>query len=547
MVPLAPPQERAGGGAPAQADPTNGLGRFAGPPPYTDAALAEAMEAMEVAAVLDFRSVAVPATRAERFAAERGRVDLQMRARLLGAAVRCRRGDVATAGRIGMEVNTWATERQEAYVLARSHCLLSIVFRNIGDPAEALTHAVQAVAHTADDVTPWLRASPLVVLGVALTINSSVEEGTRRFTEALDIAVAAGDAAMILMVLNNMTYAACSTGDPQRALELANRMRTIAATHGMPLYGHYRDTIARVEMTLGRYAEAEQLLRPVLDDPDGPLLNEGDALADCLQATAEAQRLQGATERAQVTLDRSFQVSRERGLKQAAVWAHQEQAELYAATGRYKEAFEEFRRFHDALLALQSVEREVRARTMQAIFETEEARRASDRFRELALRDPLTGLHNRRHVDQQLPALIAHTAEQQTPLSVALLDLDYFKRINDTLSHDAGDHVLKQVADLLTGAVAAPAVVARMGGEEFVVLLPDADAATAATTCERIRRTVGDHPWHPITGDLPVTVSIGVTTVHSGAATASALLADADRNLYAAKRSGRDRVFSDPC
>jgi diguanylate cyclase (GGDEF)-like protein len=129
---------------------------------------------------------------------------------------------------------------------------------------------------------------------------------------------------------------------------------------------------------------------------------------------------------------------------------------------------------------------------------------------------------------------------------VALVDLDHFKRINDTLSHATGDVVLQQVAALLAESVTGPAVAARLGGEEFLLILPDADLGEAVRRCEQLRQAIAVHTWTSVTGDIPVTASIGVTTVADGHSTPSALLAQADRNLYAAKRSGRNRVIADP-
>jgi diguanylate cyclase (GGDEF)-like protein len=163
----------------------------------------------------------------------------------------------------------------------------------------------------------------------------------------------------------------------------------------------------------------------------------------------------------------------------------------------------------------------------------------------MAHRDPLTGLHNRRYVNERLPALLGEASVRRAPLSVAILDLDHFKRINDTLSHSTGDAVLQQVARLLVEAATGPAVAARMGGEEFLLILPDVDAAEAARRCEQVRLRIRAHDWEPVAGALPVTASIGVTTVPDGRGTPSALLSRADRNLYAAKRAGRDRVVVD--
>jgi diguanylate cyclase (GGDEF)-like protein len=164
----------------------------------------------------------------------------------------------------------------------------------------------------------------------------------------------------------------------------------------------------------------------------------------------------------------------------------------------------------------------------------------------MANRDALTGLHNRRYIDEYLPPLLEQAAEHGAPLSAALVDLDHFKRVNDTLSHAAGDLVLEQVAALLADVAVDSGLVARLGGEEFLLVFPDTEADEAVRRCERLRRAIHEHLWRPVAGNIPVTASIGVTTVPNGRTTASALLAGADRNLYAAKRAGRNRVVADP-
>ncbi len=223
----------------------------------------------------------------------------------------------------------------------------------------------------------------------------------------------------------------------------------------------------------------------------------------------------------------------------------QEQAALFAAAGHFREAYEEHLLFHADSTALHSTQREARARALQAVFEANEARRATEHFREMAHRDALTGLYNRRYVNERLPALLNEAAARRTPISVAIADLDHFKGINDTLSHATGDTVLQHVGKLLQETAIGPAVAARMGGEEFLLIFPGVDAEEAAVRCERLRLRIRAHPWRPITGAHPVTTSIGVTSAADGRATVSALLSQADRNLYAAKRAGRDRVVTD--
>jgi diguanylate cyclase (GGDEF)-like protein len=178
------------------------------------------------------------------------------------------------------------------------------------------------------------------------------------------------------------------------------------------------------------------------------------------------------------------------------------------------------------------------------MFETTEARQEAERFREQARRDPLTGLRNRRYLDENLPGLI-HTGAE---LTVAIVDLDHFKRINDQLSHDVGDQVLVLVAKVLETeleAISPDGFVVRMGGEEFLMVLPGMDVEAAAKELDGIRRMVRSYGWNEITRGLPVTVSVGVAGVDDAPLpTQASLLSTADRNLYVAKHRGRDQVMS---
>ncbi len=145
-----------------------------------------------------------------------------------------------------------------------------------------------------------------------------------------------------------------------------------------------------------------------------------------------------------------------------------------------------------------------------------------------------------------MPQAIAEAVAAGTPLTVALIDLDHFKRINDSLSHEVGDQVLVALGDLMVteqDGLAPDGFVARMGGEEFLVFLPGLALMEAPRRLEAIRLGIAMHPWGPITGGLPVTASIGgVSVVPMDGDTPAELLAEADRRLYAAKRAGRDRV-----
>jgi diguanylate cyclase (GGDEF)-like protein len=176
----------------------------------------------------------------------------------------------------------------------------------------------------------------------------------------------------------------------------------------------------------------------------------------------------------------------------------------------------------------------------------------TDAHQEAELRsrtDSLTGVFNRRHFHEVLAAELARAERDGSTPGVLMVDIDHFKRINDELSHDVGDLVLVRVAKMLEARVTAArpdGFAARMGGEEFLLVLPDKPVPEAARLLDRIRHEVRTHGWDEITVGLPVTVSIGLAGVGDAPArTQAGLLSAADRNLYAAKRGGRDRVVSD--
>jgi two-component system, cell cycle response regulator len=165
---------------------------------------------------------------------------------------------------------------------------------------------------------------------------------------------------------------------------------------------------------------------------------------------------------------------------------------------------------------------------------------------ELAVTDPLTKLHNRRYLDCHLAALFEESALRGLPIAVLLLDIDHFKSINDSYGHDAGDEVLRDFASRIRALTRGIDVVARFGGEEVVVLMPDTPLEGAHAVAERIRQRIGATPFaiHRGTRAITVTVSIGVAARGAEDATADALLKRADLALYRAKGEGRDRVVA---
>ncbi len=162
---------------------------------------------------------------------------------------------------------------------------------------------------------------------------------------------------------------------------------------------------------------------------------------------------------------------------------------------------------------------------------------------EMAVLDPLTGLNNRRYLESHLSGLLDQAAERERPVAIMILDVDHFKRVNDTYGHEIGDEVLKNFAARVKRKVRGADLMCRLGGEEFVIVMPDTRLATAENVGERIRSAVAAAPFS-LTGDeraIAVTVSIGIADSVGGESVAD-LLRRADQALYLSKNSGRNRV-----
>lgn len=183
------------------------------------------------------------------------------------------------------------------------------------------------------------------------------------------------------------------------------------------------------------------------------------------------------------------------------------------------------------------------ASTLRRQRRQQQLRTARDRATLAAVTDPLTGLYNRAYFQEALAVEAKRVDRYGRPMTVALLDLDHFKRVNDTLGHGAGDQALREVAARLRRAVRNTDVLARYGGEEFVVMLPETGVKSALQAAERLRVAVdGLTVTGAQGGSRAITVSIGVACLPTHAATLSELMEHADSALYSAKRAGRNRV-----
>jgi diguanylate cyclase (GGDEF)-like protein len=167
-----------------------------------------------------------------------------------------------------------------------------------------------------------------------------------------------------------------------------------------------------------------------------------------------------------------------------------------------------------------------------------ERKKTEEEIRLLATTDSLTGIANRRAFSTHLESEIERASRYGTPLSLLMYDVDYFKQVNDTFGHDAGDDILQALTAVVKAHIRAVDMVARWGGEEFMILMPESDVSAAAEAAEKLRRVVAGSLFEHV-GSLTVSFGVAAFAPHDASNT---LLKRVDNALYKAKENGRNRV-----
>jgi diguanylate cyclase (GGDEF)-like protein len=197
--------------------------------------------------------------------------------------------------------------------------------------------------------------------------------------------------------------------------------------------------------------------------------------------------------------------------------------------------------FQGRVTLINSLDNETEAVIWNAINITEK-KKLENQLRELSDRDPLTGLYNRRYFENQISNYFSQYKRYKEVFSLAFIDIDYFKQVNDKYGHDTGDEVLKCLAELVLSQLRINDLFARFGGEEFILLLPHTPLPQALNILERIRNTIKSFSLETGLGDVTFTVSAGLTEIAENDQDFSVLIKRADSALYVAKNNGRDQI-----
>lgn len=459
---------------------------------------------------------------------------------------------------------------------------VGLVQYTLGNHQEATKYFLRSLALKRELGDRLSEAETLNSLGLVYLEIGDFSGAVQLYRESLALMQAQGDRQGQAKVLSNLGAVFQRLGRIQEALDYHQQALALADQLGSPQVravclenlGHSHATLGHLETALGLFQASQNLYQE-----SGNRLG---ALSALLQVGSLLNRM-GQSAAAVQILQQGLEQAAELGPQKLLLEYHQAIADVFEAQQKLELALYHLRRSLEierklhkeqqaqkttALLAGFQVEKARQEAEIERLRNTELARanrelaqaierlkeanaeksRLLDKLRQqsaelerLARQDPLTRLNNRRYLEENLEREFAAAKRYKFPISVALVDIDHFKQINDTFSHQIGDDVLRIVGQILEAGCRGVDFAARYGGEEFALVFPQTDLAGALVACERIRQRIEQHNWAALHPDLKVTVSIGVSSDPS-LPNHEKLLAAADEQLYAAKRAGRNRV-----
>lgn len=514
------------------------------------------------------------------------------------AAVAMKRGDQDTARELFGQAMTELEAVGDRKRLAGVHSNLSLIYYAVGQLDHALDEMTAALELYRELGDEQGQGVVLNSIGALYSRLGEPEKAREQFQRSLEIADRTGHTHLLLSALVNLGELHAARGEWDQALDRFRRALAAARAADSPDHvavclnnigdvlrqtgdldgalAHYRESLAIFEqmnarprvvaswlnlghtyLAMDRRGQARDYLKQALDGAEetGELNLRRDAAAALAELAERDGDFRRALElqRLVAELERTI-FSRENIAKAASLEARfeadrrEQHIALLTKEAEIQELQAKRQRLWLAvvaagLLALVVVVAVLASRYRLKVRSTAELRRANQRILELARHDALTGLLNRRSGQERLEVEASRSRRTGRPFSLLMLDVDDFKAVNDQHGHEAGDALLVHLADLLTSRLRSQDMVARWGGEELLVLLPETAAEGAAGVAEELREAIADTAVARAGGELRCTVTLGVAE-HQPGAQPDATLRRADGAMYAGKRAGKNRVVA---
>jgi diguanylate cyclase len=432
---------------------------------------------------------------------------------------------------------------------ARALAIEAILFLDLGFSDEAYTSAHAAVELAQSTEFESVQAFALNAKGIVLAVCHEAQMGIDLLEHAIKIAARQRNIAAQAYYLLNLGFCHAKLAEeliaqsqPEGAADesrIATEMSALAVDLAERVGDQWTlrtalSNSAELLATQGRHCLALELLERF----SGLAVLPGTGLRiHFLYTLSDVLLRSGQVDKAYSTASEALALAEHCQLMDHQVNAAIKLVEILEKLGDTRAAFAMHRRYHALYVRQSGDTARRRARIEEIRSETDRLRDYASALADQVLCDPLTGIANRRSFDQILNRLAG------SPIAIAMVDLDLFKAINDQFSHLVGDSVLQRVAKIMVSQIGPHGHVARLGGEEFTLIFPDAAETSAAAFCEGVRIAIASTDWSDLGEGLSVTVSIGLA-VGRGEVPSGLLLQMADRRLYMAKAAGRDRVVS---
>jgi diguanylate cyclase (GGDEF)-like protein len=453
-------------------------------------------------------------------------------------------------------------------------------YRSIEQPAQALECLFEALRLQERTNDPETGAYVLNTIAHIYFDTGEYERALEYAQRGLVLNRHTHDRALDSTLLTLLSTINRALNEPEQAIAcLQASLQVNAQTGNLSDEGDTRLALGKLYQDLGQYALAEQNLQAALEVMRR-LLYAGD-IAKVLYALALLKQQQADFASARAYFEQTIQSLENKPNSELLRDALLSLTEICETQGEYQTALKYHRHYHRVCLQVNDSDRDHSSRIRQLTHEWEarqpgieddvrqeelskvlhalqeadaekagllsRLKKQAELLEQLAREDGLTGIANRRWLDLKLAQEFERARRFEHPLTVALLDLDDFKQVNDRFSHQAGDAVLVQMATLMRQHFRSVDVVGRYGGEEFLVVLVETDINSAWIICERFRRLVNEFDWaglHAGLGNLTVSIGLsGLESPHSEEIkTPAQLLGRADEHLYRAKRDGKNRV-----
>lgn len=456
-----------------------------------------------------------------------------------------RLGDVEAGLECAVAARRLWSQRGDLVALAHIHAVEAFLLLDSGLSDDAFEMATLAVVAGEKGKDPAVLSLALNAKGVALTVCRQLPIGLPLLERSVSVARDGGHRGLHAFALLNLGYGYAKHADEAEAAggaagDVDWLDRAIATTDEAIAAADASGDMWILRVALGNCAEYQALRGNVAGamehlDRSAALPGEGGASIRIhyLYTLATARLRSGDATGALEAARQSLALADETGQIDHQLNAATQLGRVHEALGQFEEALALQKRFH-ALYVRQSGETTQRmAKAAELRAETRELRARANAFAAEALLDALTGMPNRRSFERMVEDLAGRD------YALAIIDLDHFKGVNDQYSHLVGDEVLRRVSRTLEGQLTDLGHAARLGGEEFVLLLPNHDTLGAVTVIEALRLSLRDIDWSDIAPGLVTTASIGLCSTAEVGAHAD-LMACADRRLYAAKGRGRD-------